>query len=78
MTDTITIAEAAARLGVTVRAVYNCIRRGHLERVPGTGREARVTRASVERYAAELRNRKLFDELSERQRYRRKKRTHET
>jgi excisionase family DNA binding protein len=72
MTDTITIAEAAALLGIHRSSIWQAIKRGRLERVPGTGREARVARASVERYAAERRQRKPFDELSERQQYRRR------
>jgi excisionase family DNA binding protein len=78
MTDTLTISEASSLLGIHRSSVWQAIKRGRLERVPGTGREARVTRASVERYAAERGQRKPFDELSERQQYRRKKRTHET
>lgn len=74
MTDTMTTAEAAKKLGVTVRTVYMYIRRGRLERLPGTGRAARITRDSVECYAAERgqRARKPLAQLSERQQYRRK------
>jgi excisionase family DNA binding protein len=75
MTDTtMTTAEVAKFLGVHVRTVYTYIRRGRLERVPGTNRTARITRDSVERYAAERgqRARKSLEELSERQQYRRR------
>jgi excisionase family DNA binding protein len=78
MTDTtMTTAEVAEFLGVRVHTVYTYIRRGRLERVPSTGRTARITRDSVERYAAERgqRARKPMEELSERQQYRRKTKT---
>jgi excisionase family DNA binding protein len=70
--NTITISEAAALLGIKRGGVWQAIKRGRLERVPGTGREARVTRTSVERYASQRRQRKSFAELSERQKARRR------
>jgi excisionase family DNA binding protein len=73
--DTLTYREAAALLVVCNAAERKMVQRGKLEVVPTIGNQGRVTRASVERYAAERgqRQRKLFDELSERQQYRRKK-----
>jgi excisionase family DNA binding protein len=73
--DTLTYSEAASILVVCTATVRKMVQRGKLEVVPTVGNRARVTRASVERYAAERgqRRRKPFAELSERQQYRRKK-----
>jgi excisionase family DNA binding protein len=73
--ETLTYNEAAALLVVCNAAVRKMVQRGKLEVVPTIGNQVRVTRASVERYAAERgqRRRKPFEELSERQRYRRRK-----
>jgi excisionase family DNA binding protein len=73
--DTLTYNEAASILVVCNAAVRKMVQRGKLEVVPTIGNQVRVTRASVERYAAERgqRQRKPFAELSERQQYRRKK-----
>jgi excisionase family DNA binding protein len=75
MTETITYREAAALLSVRPDYVRKLVQRGRLQVVPTVGNQVRVTRASVERYAAERgqRVRKPFEELSERQRYRRRK-----
>jgi excisionase family DNA binding protein len=76
MTDTLTYNEAAALLGVRPDYVRKLASRGKLTHADTPGGIARVTRASVEAYAAERgqRARKPFDELSERQRYRRRER----
>lgn len=75
MTDTLTYNEAAALLGVRPDYVRKLASRGRLTHADTPGGIAHVNRASVERYAAERgqRARKPFDELSERQRYRRKR-----
>jgi excisionase family DNA binding protein len=73
--DTLTYREAAALLVVRSDYVRKLVQRGRLQAAPTVGNRGRVTRASVERYAAERgqRARKPFAELSERQRYRRRK-----
>jgi hypothetical protein len=55
--------------------VRKLVQRGRLDAAPAVGNRGRVTLASVERYAAERkqRTRKPLEELSERQRYRRQK-----
>jgi excisionase family DNA binding protein len=75
MTDTLTYCEAAALLGVRPDYVRRLASRGKLTHADTPGGIARVTRISVERYATERgqRARKPLDQLSERQRYRRKK-----
>jgi excisionase family DNA binding protein len=75
MTDTITYREAAALLSVRPDYVRKMVQRGRLQAVPTVGNRGRVSRASVVRYAAKRgqRRRKPFDELSERQQYRRRK-----
>jgi excisionase family DNA binding protein len=76
MTDTLTYCEAAQILGVRPDYVRKLVQHSKLQTVPAVGNRGRVTRASVEAYAAERgqRARKPFDELSERQRYRRRER----
>jgi excisionase family DNA binding protein len=75
MTDTLTYNEASALLNIRADFVRKLVQRGRLEAAPSIGHRGRVTRASVERYAAERgqRARKPLEELSERQRYRRQK-----
>jgi excisionase family DNA binding protein len=76
MTDnTLTYREAAALLGIGPDFVRKLVQRGRLEAAPAVGNRGRVTRASVEAYAAQRgqRARKPLEELSERQRYRRRK-----
>jgi excisionase family DNA binding protein len=73
--DTLTYHEAAALLNIRPDFVRKLVQRGRLETAPAVGNRGRVTRASVERYAAERGQRALkpLEELSERQRYRRQK-----
>jgi excisionase family DNA binding protein len=73
--DTITYREAAALLGVRSDYVRKLVQWGKLDAAPAVGNRGRVTRASVERYAAQRGQRQLkpLEELSERQRYRRRK-----
>jgi excisionase family DNA binding protein len=71
--DTLTYREAAALLVVRPDYVRKLVQRGRLQAVPTVGNQGRVTRASVEHHAANRGQRKPFDELSERQQYRRKK-----
>jgi excisionase family DNA binding protein len=73
--DTLTYQEAATRLNIRPDFVRKLAQRGRLDAAPAVGNRGRVTRASVERYAAERgqRARKPLDQLSERQRYRRRK-----
>jgi excisionase family DNA binding protein len=73
--DTLTYNEAASILFVCNATVRKLVQRGRLQAVPTIGNQGRVTHASVETYAAKRgqRRRKPFDELSERQQYRRKK-----
>jgi excisionase family DNA binding protein len=73
--ENLTYHEAASILVVCTATVRKLVQRGHLQAVPTVGNRGRVTRASVEHYAAERgqRRRKPFAELSERQQYRRKK-----
>jgi excisionase family DNA binding protein len=75
MTDTLTYCEAAQILGVRPDYVRRLASRGRLTHADTPGGIAHVTRASVEAYAAERgqRARKPFNELSERQQYRRKR-----
>jgi excisionase family DNA binding protein len=75
MTDTLTYREVSAYLNIRPDFVRKLVQRGRLEAAPAVGNRGRVTRASVERYAAERgqRARKPLEELSERQRYRRQK-----
>jgi excisionase family DNA binding protein len=77
MTDTLTYREAAEHLGVRPDYVRKLASRGRLTHADTPGGIAHVTRASVERYAAERgqRARKPFAELSERQQYRRRKKS---
>ena len=75
MSDTLTIPETAAHLGISEEHARRLARRGKLERVPTIDKAARVTRASVEAYAAQRqrgRPRQDIDEVGERQRQRRK------
>jgi excisionase family DNA binding protein len=73
--DTLTYRETSALLNIRPDFVRKLVQRGRLEAAPSVGNRGRVTRASVERYAAERkqRTRKPLEELSERQRYRRQK-----
>jgi excisionase family DNA binding protein len=73
--ETLTYREAAALLGYSLDYIRKLVQRGKLEAAPATGNRGRVTRASVEMYAAERgqRKRKTFAELGERQQYRRRK-----
>jgi excisionase family DNA binding protein len=73
--NTLTYQGAARHLGVRPDFVRKLVQRGRLDAAPAVGNRGRVTRASVERYAAERgqRARKPLEELSERQRYRRQK-----
>jgi excisionase family DNA binding protein len=73
--DTLTYREASALLNIRPDFVRTLVQRDRLEAAPSVGNRGRVTRASVERYAAERkqRTRKPLEELSERQRYRRQK-----
>jgi excisionase family DNA binding protein len=73
--DTLTYREASALLNIRPDFVRKLVQRGRLEAAPAVGNRGRVTRASVERYAAERgqRARKPLEELSERQRYRRRR-----
>jgi excisionase family DNA binding protein len=75
MSDTLTYNEAASILDVRPDYVRRLVQRGRLQATPVVGNRGRVTRASVERYAAERgqRARKPLEELSERQQYRRRK-----
>jgi excisionase family DNA binding protein len=73
--NTLTYREAAALLGYSLDYVRKLVQRGKLEAAPATGNRGRVTRASVQAYAAERgqRKRKPLDQVGERQRYRRRK-----
>jgi excisionase family DNA binding protein len=75
--ENLTYHEAAALLVVCTATVRKLVQHGRLQAVPTVGNQGRVTRASVETYAAERgqRARKPFEQLSERQQYRRKKDT---
>jgi excisionase family DNA binding protein len=73
--ETITYQEAAEHLNIRPDYVRKLVQWGKLEAAPAVGNRGRVTRASVERYAAQRGRRQLkpIEELSERQRYRRRK-----
>jgi excisionase family DNA binding protein len=73
--NTLTYREAAALLGCSLDYIRKLVQRGKLEAAPAVGNRGRVTRASVEAYAVNRgqRKRKPISEVSERQRYRRRK-----